>query len=272
MARNEEKAQTMLNRWITMKKDALNADRGKNERRPFIADECDNLHDAEKWRRQIVKELSRFISQIQNENLPHHKIRDLNDLINKKFREKTHWERRIVSLCGPDYGKITPKISDDGGIQVPGGRGSYRYFGAAKKLPGVAELFRSEPPPPPKRTRYEMYKGVDADYYGYRDDDDGLLGSIEALQEQQVRLEALNEWKEREIERRIKSTGPGHEKMIKEGVDAMIAGFEMPKEQLLKSHVANLPEKQMLERVVLEKRKQKLLEKYVNNLKPRSED
>ena len=36
----------------------------------------------------------------------------------------------------------------------------------------------------------------------------------------------------------------------------MIAGFEMPKEQLLKSHVANLPEKQMLERVVLEKRKQ----------------
>jgi len=87
-----------------------------------------------------------------------------------------------------------------------------------------------------------------------------------------VRLEALNEWKEREIERRIKSTGPGHEKMIKEGVDAMIAGFEMPKEQLLKSHVANLPEKQMLERVVLEKRKQKLLEKYVNNLKPRSED
>ena len=30
-------------------------------------------------------------------------IRDLNDEINKLFREKSHWERRIVELNGPDY-------------------------------------------------------------------------------------------------------------------------------------------------------------------------
>jgi len=257
----------MLNRWITMKK---NEHRGPQERRPFIADECDNLHDAEKWRRSLVKELTRSINQIQNENLPHHKLRDLNDLINKKFREKTHWERRIVSLSGPDYAKIAPKLSDDSGIQVPGGRGSYRYFGAAKKLPGVAELFRSEPPPPPKRTRYQMYKGVDADYYGYRDDDDGLLGSSEALQEQQVRQEALDQWKEREMARR-KAAMPGNDKLVEDSVRSMIASFERPREEQLKAHVKNLPEKALLEKVVLEKRKRRLLEKYVNNLVPKEE-
>lgn len=269
MARNEEKSQTMLNRWITMKKEER---QGPKERRPFIADECDNLHDAEKWRRTIVKELTRFISQIQNENLPHHKIRDLNDLINKKFREKSHWERRIVSLSGPDYSKIGPKVSDDGGITVPGGHGSYRYYGAAKKLPGVAELFRSEPPPPPKRSRFEMYKGIDADYYGYRDDDDGLLASIEALQEQQVRQEAMEEWKAREIERRQKLMGPGNEQLVLDSVKNHIESLEQPREEVLKALVKNLPEKQVLERVVLEKRKQKLLEKYVNNLKAKEEE
>lgn len=217
-----------------------------------------------------MKELGRSINQIQNENLPHHKLRDLNDLINKKFREKTHWERRIVSLSGPDYAKIQPKLSDDSGIQVPGGRGSYRYFGAAKKLPGVAELFRSEPPPPPKRTRYEMYKGVDADYYGYRDDDDGLLGSSEALQEQQVRQEALDEWKEREIARR-KTAMPGNDKLVEDSVRSMIESFERPREEQLKAHVKNLPEKALLEKVVLEKRKRRLLEKYVNNLVPKEQ-
>eukprot|EP00656_Telonema_subtile_P055888 TRINITY_DN8798_c0_g1_i6.p1 TRINITY_DN8798_c0_g1~~TRINITY_DN8798_c0_g1_i6.p1 ORF type:complete len:262 (+),score=72.72 TRINITY_DN8798_c0_g1_i6:135-920(+) len=248
MARNEEKAQTMLNRWITMKK---NEARGPKEHRPFIADECDNLHDAEKWRRELVGELAKLISQIQNENLPHHKLRDLNDLINKKFRERTHWERRIVSLNGPDYSKISHKVSDDSGIQVPGGRGSYRYFGAAKKLPGVAELFRSEPPPPPKRTRYQMYKGVDADYYGYRDDDDGLLGSSEALQEQQVRIEALAAWKDRETTRRKKSM-PGQDKLIEESVKSMIESLERPREQQLKAHVKDLPERELLAKVMLE--------------------
>jgi len=141
MARNEEKAQNMLNRWVAMKSEEF---RGKKERRPFLASECDNLSDSERWRRSILKEVSKKISIIQNDNLPEHKLRDLNDEINKLMREKGHWERRIVELAGPDYGKIQPKVADDDGTQVPGGRGSYRYYGAAKKLPGVAELFRQE--------------------------------------------------------------------------------------------------------------------------------
>jgi pre-mRNA-splicing factor ISY1 len=68
------------------------------------------------------------------------RIRDLNDEINKSFREKSHWERQIKALGGPDYAATAPKVVDGDGREVPGS-GGYRYFGAAKDLPGVRELF-----------------------------------------------------------------------------------------------------------------------------------
>lgn len=40
---------------------------------------------------------------------------------------------------------------------MPGKEG-YRYFGAAKDLPGVRELFFSEAPNEPKKSRTEIYK------------------------------------------------------------------------------------------------------------------
>ena len=44
--------------------------------------------------------------EIQNAALGEHKLRDLNDEINKLIREKGHWERRILELGGPDYRKV----------------------------------------------------------------------------------------------------------------------------------------------------------------------
>jgi hypothetical protein len=58
-----------------------------------------------------------------------------------------------------------------------------RYFGRAKDLPGVRELFEADVPEPVKKSRYEMIKSVDADYYGYRDEDDGILVAVEAEEE-----------------------------------------------------------------------------------------
>ena len=81
--------------------------------------------------------------------LPSRRIRDLNDEINKLIREKGHWEKRIVEMGGPDYSKVGPKVTDSEGRAVgeAQGRGpGYRYFGAAKQLPGVKELFEKEAP------------------------------------------------------------------------------------------------------------------------------
>lgn len=73
----------------------------------------------------------------------------MNDEINKLIREKGHWERRIVELGGPDYSKVGPRVTDSEGrnLAEASGRGpGYRYFGAAKQLPGVRELFEKEAP------------------------------------------------------------------------------------------------------------------------------
>lgn len=67
------------------------------------------------------------------------RIRDLNDEINKLLREKRHWEDQIRELGGPDYFRVGPRMLDHEGREVPGNRG-YRYFGAAKDLPGDMPL------------------------------------------------------------------------------------------------------------------------------------
>lgn len=36
-------------------------------------------------------------------------------------------------------------------------------------------IFEKIAPSPQKRTRFDLYKNVDADYYGYRDEEDGTL-------------------------------------------------------------------------------------------------
>ena len=51
------------------------------------------------------------------------------------------------------------------GKEVPGNRG-YKYFGAAKDLPGVRELFQGTVPNVAKKSRAELAKDVDADYFG----------------------------------------------------------------------------------------------------------
>ena len=161
MARNEEKAQAMLNRFVAAKTAANKEDKSS---RPYLATDCTDLADCERYRNQIIREVSKKVSLIQNEGLDEHRVRDLNDAINKLMREKGHWERQIKSLGGPDYFRSAPSITEDAEEVVPGK--GYRYYGAAKKLPGVKELFSKPAPERLKRTRFEMMKGIDADYYG----------------------------------------------------------------------------------------------------------
>ncbi len=79
MARNEEKAQSMLNRWVkvtrTTRIGACRCSRtlqlksgaiDDNAKRPHLASMASSVHEAEKWRGQIVKEISRKVLLIQN--------------------------------------------------------------------------------------------------------------------------------------------------------------------------------------------------------------
>jgi pre-mRNA-splicing factor ISY1 len=154
MARNQEKAQAMLNRYLTGKEEEA---KGFVERRPFKATEVTNVGVAEKWRRQLVSETALEVSKIQNGSMGEHKVRDMNDRINKLIRERTHWERQIAALGGVDYAAQRTRVTDSDGAMAMGENGYY-YFGAAKELPGVRELFERQMPAKKKRTRAEMYK------------------------------------------------------------------------------------------------------------------
>ncbi|KAJ3415404.1 hypothetical protein HDV05_004998 [Chytridiales sp. JEL 0842] len=190
-ARNEEKAQSMLYRFREAQAAEMGLGLGirKGEKRP-PASTITNPKEGDRWRGQIIREISRKISKIQDESLSEYEIRDLNDEINKLMREKRYWEYRIKELGGPDYRKSAGRMLDVAGQEIPGSRG-YRYFGRAKDLPGVKELFAKPVHDEKNKTRAEMHKTVDADYYGYRAEDDGrLLEYEEGIAEEQLR-EAL---------------------------------------------------------------------------------
>lgn len=72
--------------------------------------------------------------------MTNYEIRDLNDEINSLLKEKRHWESQIVALGGANYKRANMAMVDDGGREVPGTRG-YKYFGRARELPGVKEMF-----------------------------------------------------------------------------------------------------------------------------------
>ncbi|CAK4638113.1 hypothetical protein LEN26_007483 [Aphanomyces euteiches] len=199
MARNEEKANSMMNRWTALKQDMAKIFVGK---RPLLTSECNNLADAEQYRLQVIRIISRKVSEIQNASLGEHVIRDLNDEINKRIQEKLRWEKRIIELGGITH---TAGPSGDDGYEADGSalnRGNgYKYFGAAKNLPGVRELFEKQDAPPPKRSRKDMYQDIEPDYYGHRDDDDGELEREEAAMQAKRIQAAIQAWDEREAEK-----------------------------------------------------------------------
>lgn len=266
----------MLNRFIALKQEEK---KKPKERRPFLASECRDLAEADKWRQQIMREVGRKVADIQNEGLGEHRLRDLNDEINKLFREKGHWERRIVELGGPNYSKHGAKMTDlDGNIvdvPNPSGRGpGYRYFGAAKKLPGVRELFDKPPPVKKRRSRYEIFKRIDASYYGYRDDEDGVLEKLEAVAEAKMREMAVKEWerveeikKEARMEVKSGEVATAGAILYEEEEDVVEEERrmkeEIEQEEQFAVHVP-LPDEKEIEKMIVEKKKMELLSKYTS--------
>lgn len=133
---------------------------------------------------------------------------------------------------------------------------SYKYFGAAKDLPGVRELFEQEPPPPPRKTRGELMREVDANYYGYLDDDDGVLIPLEEKASREALKNSVDEWKEKLKKGELK-TDEGDEE------EPTVMDFETTNAELLAprfvSHVS-VPTQKDIEDALLRKKKRELLE------------
>lgn len=67
----------------------------------------------------------------------------------------------------------------------------YRYFGRARELPGVKEMFEAATTKPredkPLESRADLRKQVDAAYYGYNlDEEDGTLLAYETQKEKEA--------------------------------------------------------------------------------------
>jgi len=57
-------SRTTLARWRANQLGTL----GGKERRPYLASECKDLKECERWRREILREISKKVTQIQNGN------------------------------------------------------------------------------------------------------------------------------------------------------------------------------------------------------------
>ncbi|KAM0740346.1 hypothetical protein ACQRIT_005530 [Beauveria bassiana] len=244
MARNSEKTQSMLFRF----REAQAADLGivdtGRARRPRAITEVESIPVCEKWRGQVLKEISRKVSRIHEPVLSDYQIRDLNDEINKLMREKHMWEVQIRNLGGPNYMRGGGKVYDEQGREVPGGGRGYRYFGRAKELPGVKELFEAaaaknaEDSGKPLETSKDLRRAVDAAYYGYAPDEEN-----EAL----LRYEAE---KERQAV----------ENLLRNGVQEPPEGWEPLPGDSGDGHVVSLPTLEEVQEELIDRRRRKLLE------------
>lgn len=83
-------------------------------------------------------------------------------------------------------------------------------------------------------------KDIDADYYGYRDDDDGILLPLEQKAEQEAREKAMQDW-----------TTQNETKESEEDEEVEITAQRA------------IPSQQDIQEALLARKKQELLEKYV---------
>ena len=126
------------------------------------------------------------------------------------MKEKWSWERRIKELGGPNYGRgpgAGGVMFDEQGNMVGDGVGGgggkgYRYFGRAKELPGVREMFERAAKRRVRETEGEggvkevrqhvERRNLDARYFGWGDE------------EREKGLVKVERRKEREAEERLR--------------------------------------------------------------------
>lgn len=176
-------------------------------RRPRNITEVDQVPVCERWRGQVVKEISRKMSRVQEASLSDYQIRDVNDELNRLMREKHMWEVQIRNLGGPNYMRGAARLYDEKGREIQGSAGGagsgkgYKYYGRARELPGVKEMIEAAEESARAKARgrdekleesKDLRKVVDASYYGYAPgEEDVALLKYEAEKERQAAANLL---------------------------------------------------------------------------------
>ena len=251
----------MFNRWVSGKQTAIAGGKG---RRPYLASECRDLDQADKWRQEILREVGKLVMEIQNAGLGEHRLRDMNDQINKLTREKHHWEKQIIKLGGPNYiaqgRRAQDEAAADGYVDGMDQRGGmYRYYGAAKNLPGVKELFEKPEKRTVRRTRHQMYKNIDMDYYGMRDDDDGVLVKLESEAEAGLLQAKIAKWEEGRAARQAAGTGQEEEEAEEEAAQ-FVAHVEVPDQAAVQQAILARRKRELLASLAAGKEQEEAVE------------
>lgn len=257
MAMREEKAQSMLNKWWSMKRALYVRD---PDEPPPLVEECNSLKECYRWRETIMKEIGDKVAEIQNAGLGNYRIRALNDEINKLMNHKRMWEKRIRELGGPDFTKTEAKFYDAEGIELPGS-GGYRYFGSAKDLPGVRELFFKEAPPAPEKNLKELLKMLSPDYFEDCGQMDQRLMTLVQSIESKARAKHIESWFDQNYEKVFKKY-PGIDQMTPIEIEAILENDNFDEANILDVE----KEKREIEEKLLQQKKKDLLRAFVGEI------
>ena len=232
MARNSEKANSMLHRYLQQK---AQSDTDTHQRRPYLSTLVDNVNECEKWRKHIINEIVSKITEIQNPNLSESTALQLNEYINKLLREKSHWERRIKQLGGNDYSIIQQNIYDSNNvIEID----KYYYFGVSKNNKLVQKLIQKKQYDiKHKYTLSQLESMVNGtNYYGNDDSENNMLYSIERELEQQLQHDAgYIDVSDNDINNDITNTLPTQQQQLtKQQIEQML--LEQKKAELLNKY------------------------------------
>lgn len=201
-------------------------------RRPAYTSGVYTLKPAIQWRQDCIKEITRLLTRMAQTGVSEHEIREINDQINKVLKDKRAWEARIKELGGKVINQAG--VLSDEGVEIPGVRG-YRYFGKARDLPGVKELLAGEGEIKEelKKEKIESRKDVNAEYFGYRDEESPTLLKEEA-----------------EIEQILLQTDKANIEFDTEGIQMLERSFPLansiPSQREVEEYLMNIKRNEML--------------------------
>ena len=212
------------------------------------------------------------MGDIQNAAAGEQRIRDLNDKINDLLKEKRRWESRIRQLGGQDFAKNSSQALDAEGLYLPGSD-DYKYFGAAKDLPRVRELFDKDKPMAPSKNYEDLNRKVGYDYFSNKLTDE-LLAEEQKL-EKKLRKIAIDKYnlKKKEFLWSKKRRKIGENEEDDKNIEGSIDSDDEEFEDIHAHNSMSLATKNQIDvkvtadeikKLILQKKKEALIKKYAS--------